>query len=46
MTKNIREQIVNLLLEIERDKSYAQLALKNELKDVQGPDKGFMTEVV
>lgn len=46
MTKNIREQIVNLLLEIERDKSYAQLALKNELKDITGPDKGFMTEVV
>ncbi len=46
MTKNIREQIVNLLLEIERDKSYAQLALKNELREVQGPDKGFMTEVV
>lgn len=46
MTKNIREQVVNLLLEIERDKSYAQLALKNELKDITGPDKGFMTEVV
>ncbi|WP_054739167.1 transcription antitermination factor NusB [Cellulosilyticum ruminicola] len=46
MTKNIREQVVNLLLEIERDKSYAQLALKNELKNVTGPDKGFMTEVV
>ena len=46
MTSNIREQIVNLLLEIERDKSYAQLALKNELKKITGPDKGFMTEVV
>ena len=46
MTSNIREQIVNLLVEIERDKSYAQLALKNELKKVTGPDKGFMTEVV
>lgn len=44
--KNAREQIIDLLIAIERDKSYAQLALKEALKDTDGKDKPFITEVV
>jgi 16S rRNA (cytosine967-C5)-methyltransferase len=44
--KNAREQIIDLLIAIERDKSYAQLALKEALKDTDSKDKPFITEVV
>lgn len=46
MDKNVREQIVDLLIEIERDKSYAQLAVKEHLQNAEPKDKGFITEIV
>ncbi|MDF2613599.1 MAG: rsmB [Clostridia bacterium] len=44
--KNAREQIVDLLTTIEKDQSYAQLLLKEALKDIDIKDKSFITEVV
>ncbi len=44
--KNAREQIVDLLLLLEKEKGYAQLVLKEELREVEPKDKGFVTEVV
>lgn len=46
MDKNVREQVVLLLMTIEKDKSYAQLALKNELHKVEAKDRRLMTEIV
>ena len=45
-TKNAREQISELLTAIEKDQSYAQLVLKQALKDIELKDKSFITEVV
>ncbi|QEH68946.1 16S rRNA (cytosine(967)-C(5))-methyltransferase RsmB [Cellulosilyticum sp. WCF-2] len=46
MNKTVREQIVDLLIEIEKEASYAQLVLKRALQDIDAKDKGFVTEVV
>lgn len=46
MNKTAREQIVDLLIEIEKEDSYAQLVLKRALQDIDAKDKGFVTEVV
>ena len=43
--KTVREQIVDLLIEVERDKSYAQLSLKKALVDLEVRDKALATEV-
>lgn len=43
--KTVREQVVDLLIEVERDKSYAQLSLKNALTDLTGRDKALATEI-
>ena len=43
--KTVREQIVDLLIEVERDKSYAQLSLKKALVDLDVRDKALATEV-
>lgn len=43
--KTVREQIVDLLIEVERDKSYAQLSLKKALVDLDIRDKALATEV-
>ncbi len=45
-TKNAREQVVDLLTEIEKDKIYAQLLLKQALNNIEIKDKPFITEVV
>lgn len=45
-TKNTREAIANLLTTIEKDKSYVQLTLKQELEDFEVADRAFMTEVI
>ncbi|PHV71803.1 16S rRNA (cytosine(967)-C(5))-methyltransferase [Sporanaerobium hydrogeniformans] len=44
--KNAREQIVDLLVLLEREKGYVQLVLKEELRGVDSKDKGFVTEIV
>lgn len=46
MNKTAREQIVDLLIEIEKEDSYAQLVLKRALQDTDPKDKGFVTEVI
>lgn len=43
--KTVREQVVDLLLQIERDKSYAQLSLKNALEDLEARDRALATEI-
>lgn len=43
--KSIREQVVDLLLEVEQDKSYAQLSLKNAMQDLEGRDRALATEI-
>ncbi|WP_069998174.1 16S rRNA (cytosine(967)-C(5))-methyltransferase RsmB [Cellulosilyticum sp. I15G10I2] len=45
-TKNAREQVVDLLMEIEKDKTYAQLLLKQALNHTEPKSKPFITEVV
>lgn len=44
--KSIREQILDILMNSEKDESYLQLALKKSLKDMELKDKNFITEVV
>lgn len=44
--KNIREQITDFLVTIEKEKTYAQLLLKQMLVPMEGRDKSFVTEVV
>ncbi len=44
--KNAREHILDLLVEIEKEGSYAQLLLKQALKDQESKDKVFITEIV
>ncbi len=43
--KTVREQIVDLLIEVEREQSYAQLSLKNALEDLDTRDKALATEI-
>ena len=43
--KSVREQVVDLLLEVERDKSYAQLSLKNAMQDLDVRDRALATEI-
>ena len=43
--KIVREQVVDLLLQVERDKSYAQLSLKNALEDLETRDRALATEI-
>ena len=45
MSKNAREEVVDLLMKVEKELSYAQLALKEALNNVEAIDKGFITEV-
>lgn len=44
--KSIREFIVTLLTDIEKDESYVQLVLKNELDTLESKDKAFANEVI
>ena len=37
--KTVREQVVDLLIEVEREQSYAQLSLKKALDDLEMRDK-------
>lgn len=46
MNKNAREQIVDLLRQIETEETFAQLALKEQLQSCDPIDKAFVTEVV
>ena len=43
--RTVREQVVDLLLQVERDKSYAQLSLKHALEDLEGRDRALATEI-
>ena len=43
--KTVREQIVDLLIEVEKEQSYAQLSLKNALEDLEARDKALATEI-
>lgn len=44
--KNTREAIARLLTDIEKDQSYIQLTLKQELSAFEVLDRAFMTEVI
>ncbi len=44
--QTIREQIVMLLMAMEKDASYIQLVLKEELDKIDPKDRGFANEVV
>ena len=46
MNKTAREQIVDLLMTIEKEQTYAQLLLKEQLQNYEMKDKAFITEVV
>ena len=46
MSKTSREHIVDLLIEIEKEESYAQLVLKRALGEIDEKDRGFVTEVI
>ena len=46
MSKTAREHIVDLLIEIEKEGSYAQLVLKRALVEIEDKDRGFVTEVI
>ncbi len=46
MNKTVREHIIDLLIEIEREDTYAQLAIKDALQNVDIKDKALMTEVI
>lgn len=43
--KTVREQVVDLLIEVEREQSYAQLSLKKALGDLEARDKALATEI-
>lgn len=43
--KTVREQVVDLLIEVEREQSYAQLSLKNALEDLDVRDRSLATEI-
>ena len=45
-TKTIREVIVGILVDLEKDETYLQLALKKELDTLEGRDKSFANEVI
>lgn len=46
MSKTAREQVVDLLMTIEKEQTYAQLLLKEQLQGYEIKDKAFITEVV
>lgn len=43
--KTVREQVIDLLIEVEREQSYAQLSLKKALVDLDTRDKALATEI-
>lgn len=43
--KSVREEVLDLLLQVEKEKSYAQLSLKNALTDMDQRDKALATEI-
>lgn len=43
--KCVREQVVDLLIEVEQNQSYAQLSLKNALKTLERRDRALATEL-
>ena len=43
--KTVREQVVDLLIEVEQEESYAQLSLKNALADLSHIDRALATEI-
>ena len=43
--KTVREQVLDLLIEVEREKSYAQLSLKNAMQDLEARDRALATEI-
>ena len=43
--KTVREQVIDLLIEVEREGSYAQLSLKHALEDLEARDKALATEI-
>lgn len=43
--KSVREQVVDLLIEVEQEQSYAQLSLKNALKELDRRDRALATEI-
>lgn len=43
--KTVREQVLDLLIQVEKEKSYAQLSLKHALGDMDQRDKALTTEI-
>lgn len=43
--KTVREQVIDLLLEVEQDESYAQLSLKNAMQNLGAKDRALATEI-
>lgn len=43
--KTVREQVLDLLLQVEKEKSYAQLSLKHAIGDMEQRDKALVTEI-
>lgn len=43
--KTVREQVLDLLIQVEKEKSYAQLSLKNALGEMDQRDKALTTEI-
>lgn len=43
--KTVREQVLELLIKIEKEKSYAQLSLKSALEEMEQRDKALATEI-
>ena len=44
--KTVREKVVQILVDIEKDDTYLQLALKKELETLDAKDKGFANELI
>ena len=44
--KTVREKVVQILVDIEKDDTYLQLALKKELDSLEVKDKGFANELI
>lgn len=43
--KAVREQVLDLLIDVEKEKAYAQLSLKTGLQDMDQRDKALATEI-
>lgn len=43
--KTVREQVLDLLIQVEKEKSYAQLSLKHALQEMAQRDKALATEI-